>query len=298
MPLDKKNTVDVAICVYGKPFQTALTLKSLMKHSGQHINKIYVQFEKNQPKDSDLNQLKDLLKGLPIEYFEPQHFFWIQNNFDGIKNKLKWLFPKYRHAIRYQYAWEKSSKDYLLVIHNDVLFQDDLIGYYLENIRDFIGIGRVGQCWNCPASNGSCKPESYWDFKPNMKELQQLYVNFSNQRAKIQGQLMDNKKAWPLPECRLNELAALINLKTARKITFPKGMVPPFGAFNALDIGIEWFKSVNYLGFKVKHLNFEPLAIHAWANEGKFGGHFALSHEDVYVKEENMAKELLNKFNF
>jgi hypothetical protein len=33
--------VDVVIHVYGKPWQTLCTLKSLMKHSGKHIDKIF-----------------------------------------------------------------------------------------------------------------------------------------------------------------------------------------------------------------------------------------------------------------
>ena len=41
--------VDVVISVYGKPWQTLCTLKSLMMHSGEHIDKIFLIKEKNQP---------------------------------------------------------------------------------------------------------------------------------------------------------------------------------------------------------------------------------------------------------
>ncbi len=34
--------VDVVINVYGKPWQTLCTLKSLMFHSGKHIDKIFL----------------------------------------------------------------------------------------------------------------------------------------------------------------------------------------------------------------------------------------------------------------
>jgi hypothetical protein len=33
--------VDVLIPIYGKPWQTLCTLKSLMRHSGEHIDKIF-----------------------------------------------------------------------------------------------------------------------------------------------------------------------------------------------------------------------------------------------------------------
>ena len=41
-----QNKVDVCINVFGKPWQTLCTLKSLMKHSGDKIDKIYFIKEK------------------------------------------------------------------------------------------------------------------------------------------------------------------------------------------------------------------------------------------------------------
>lgn len=34
--------VDVSITAFGKPFMTAVTISSLLKHAGGHINKIYL----------------------------------------------------------------------------------------------------------------------------------------------------------------------------------------------------------------------------------------------------------------
>ena len=44
-----EKLVDVAINVYGKPYQTLATLKTLMLHSGKHIDKIYFIQESKQP---------------------------------------------------------------------------------------------------------------------------------------------------------------------------------------------------------------------------------------------------------
>jgi len=290
--MNSLKKVDVAINVYGKPYQTAVTLWSLMKYSGHRINKIFLSFEKQQPNNETLEELQKLLEGLPVEYFVPKYYLWINNYYDGIKNKLKWFFPSFRHSIRYQYAWEKSKLNYLLVIHNDVIFQDDLVSYYLDQLQgEFIGVGRVGQCWNCPAFQVKCTPETYWEYRPTMDELRDLYKDFKEDRAVRQGLLNKKKSAWTLPECRLNELVAILNLKKAKPLTFPRGVIAPFGVFNNLDMGIEWFKGVNLKGFKIKHVNFEPYAIHAWTNEGKFGGHKALSDIDLYMQEESLAKE-------
>ena len=47
--VQNSKSVDVCINVYGKPWQTLCTLKSLMQHSGHHIDKIYLIKEHRQP---------------------------------------------------------------------------------------------------------------------------------------------------------------------------------------------------------------------------------------------------------
>ena len=41
--------VDVAICVYSKPYSTAVTLASLIEHSRQHIGGCLFNRKKNRP---------------------------------------------------------------------------------------------------------------------------------------------------------------------------------------------------------------------------------------------------------
>ena len=43
--------VDVAINYYGKPYQTLLTIETLLEHSGQHIDRIYLIRELKQPRE-------------------------------------------------------------------------------------------------------------------------------------------------------------------------------------------------------------------------------------------------------
>ena len=129
--MTEKRTVDVAINVYGKPYQTAITLLSLLKHSGQWIDKIYFIEERKQPANTDLRFLYTLF-GDRLIRFRPS--FWLWTN--PFKRRFLLKFSAFRHAIRYQYAWEKSDKQYLLITHNDVLYTDDLVGAYLQNIGD------------------------------------------------------------------------------------------------------------------------------------------------------------------
>ena len=49
----KMQKVDVVMNIYGKPWQTLCAIKSLMKHSGQWVDKIYLTIEKHHPYDDD-----------------------------------------------------------------------------------------------------------------------------------------------------------------------------------------------------------------------------------------------------
>ena len=278
--------VDVAINVYGKPYNTAVTLLSLLKHSGQHINKIYFIEELKQPENSDFTFLLDLLKEKIIHY-KPKYWFWTEQ----IKpDKLK--DPEYRYGVRYQYAWENSDKNYLFLTHNDVLYTGDIVGAFLENMEDHIGIGSVGQCWNCPASDAKlCNGDEYLSYKPSYKEFEALLKNYNAPRKKDYKNFVNKKNPWPLPECRLNEWVAMINLKVAREITYPKGDAIPFGVYG-LDLATLWFRDVLQKGYTVKNYNFNNLAHHAWTTTTG-NGHGALFNKDLYQDSESIAKQKL-----
>jgi len=53
------NKIDVVINVYGKPWQTLCTLKSLMINSGHHIDKIFLIKESEQPYSEDIDWIFD-----------------------------------------------------------------------------------------------------------------------------------------------------------------------------------------------------------------------------------------------
>jgi len=68
----RTQKVDVIINVYGKPWQTLVALKSLMLHSGQWIDKIYMNVEKHHPYDDEVRWIiegfDNVISFTPKEY--------------------------------------------------------------------------------------------------------------------------------------------------------------------------------------------------------------------------------------
>ena len=283
----KIKNVDIAINVYGKPYQTALTIHSLLKYSGNHIGKIFLILERNQPKGFDKKILLTLLEGLDIKMYTPK----IYNGYWGPKFNKKLFFLKiFRYSIRYQYAWENTKADYLFITHNDMVYNKDIISGYLNEIEGHIAIGSVGQCWNCPAHKINCDGTKYWEYRPDKIELRKLYEEY-NYKIREVNPIEKFENSWPLPECRLNEMAAMFNMQIARPITIPQGKYAPIGLMS-LDIGTEWFKDISLAGYKVVNHAFSDYAQHAMFN--KFSsGHGSLFNKELYNYEEDMAKEIM-----
>jgi len=286
------KSVDVAINVYGKPYLTAVTLLSLMKQSGNWIDTIYVVEERHQPPQTDLTLLKELLKPYKVVYYRPWFYLGIAN---VLVSKRRHLLPfaPFRHSVRYQYAWEKTNKSRLFITHNDVLYTDDLVKAYLENVGDSIGIGKVGQCWNCPAyKEGVCDGDRYQHYRPSAAEVEALYQKHGDPRGGNYRNMLTDGIGWPLPECRLNEYACMVNLDVARPLTMPKGSALPFCLFGYIDLNTEWFREVNLRGQHPVNFDYDPYARHSWVNALN-NGHRALSDRTIYDAEEEIARQYL-----
>lgn len=286
------NSVDVAISVYGKPHITAVTLLSLLKYSGQWINTIYFTEEREQPAGTDLSQLKAWLKPYRVIYDRPAMYYGYRNMVESPRRHLLAL-PSFRQAIRYQYAWEKSSSRYLFVTHNDVLYKDDLLKAYVEAIGDGVGVGKVGQCWNCPAfKEALCNGDRYLTYRPTEQEVVDLYEKHGDVRGGSYKKQLARQGAWPLPECRLNEYTCLIDLRKARLATKPTGKAQLFGLFGTIDSGSEWFSDLAHQGFTVTNFDYDPYALHSWVNAINNGTR-ALADRSIYDAEEEIARQYL-----
>lgn len=280
--------IDVAVNIFGKPYQTALSLLSLIKESGKHINKIWLQYEpvgSRHDRASPYAIVQYLRENTPfgIETSQPDNWLARQPVVKAILDD-----PAARMGIRYQYAFEKSNSRLLFIMHNDIFVFKDIIGVLEDKIEDAIACGFVGQCWNCPAANdgimrevmncSACSPERYLDTKPTHTQLCEIYKQARKKGIFARPYDKDGFKGefavnpWPLPECRVNEWACLINLEKARPLCAPVGNAMPPGAFGVcgehnLDTAVPWFRDMHKAGFHANHVDVTRYVKH-WVGTG------------------------------
>lgn len=269
------NKVDVCVNVYGKPWQTLCTLNSLLKHSGESIDKIYIIQEVQQPYAEDIEWLYTHFNNLVI--YVPALYTFAKSSVDSRDIRD-------RYNLRYQYGIEKSNKKHLFITHNDVLYTGDIITDMLQKIGDSVGIGEIGQCWNCPAaSQNLCHGSTFYDWNPTVEEV--LRLPLPHVRTNLHN--VDKANPKPLPECRLNEWACLVNLELSNKETFPNGNTPFFGTYG-LDLGDPWFKSLHLKGYQF--VDYRQNFIHSyWSPTGN--GYQTQLNQDLYVQSETTAKK-------
>lgn len=267
--------VDVIINVYGKPWQTLCTLKSLLKHSGQHIDKIFFIKEKEQPYNENIDWLTEYFNNIIV--FQPNDYSFITFNLNS-KSEQE------RFKVRYQFGIEKSDKKYVFVTHNDVLYLDDIIGDMLNQIGSSVGIGEIGQCWNCPAKKiGVCSGEKFNEWNPTIEDINKLPLP----HIRTTRDLIDFRNPKPLPECRLNEWACLLDRETIMKESKPNGSLPLFGQYG-LDLGTRWFKEMYLKGYQF--VDYRKNFKHSyWSEIGN--GYQTQLNFDLYKNSELNAKK-------
>ena len=252
--------VDVIINVYGKPYQTLCTLKSLTEHCGRHIDMIYFINERDPLFHDDSIWLTKVFPNID-PYIPP-----VNHGFSPRKEKEYYDDKIHRWCVKYQYGIEKSDKEHAFITHNDILYTDDIIGDMLFQIEDNVGIGSIGQCWNCPANkNQKCDGSKIVNYTPTYEEIVELLKKFDYPRTTLAN--VDKKHPMPLPECRLNEFACLINREITVKECWPNGDTPLFGSLNGIhgvDMGCEWFRSMVLKGYKFKDYDIYKTSQHGY----------------------------------
>ncbi len=272
---------------------TGVAISSLLDNSGQWIDKIYLIEEKKQPMQADFLYLSRHFKGRVI-HVKPKFYMGLKHS----RKSLHWFTP-YRQSIRYQYAFEKSKNQHLFIIHNDMLFHEDILEAYLIQMESgyFAGVGPIGQCWNCPASYANkCTSDTYSEYRPDWKELMQISEQFHAPRKEMYHYFAADDKSWPLPECRLNEWAALIDLKQVK----PYLKDPIFGDMN-LDIATSWFSILNNKGLRFKNVPINPYATHVWTGvEGEENSGLSTQNNlNLYTRAERQSyQKLIEEYGF
>jgi hypothetical protein len=265
--------IDVSINIYGKPYQTIATLESLFKFSGQHVGKVFMTIETTVPHDDSMIPLLDYVKQKGIDVYTPNDYVFMRSH-ESSKD------------IRYQYGIDKSTGDYVFICHNDIKFTGDIIGEMLEGIKG-IGIGQIGQCWNCPAFRASlCDGSTFEQFNPSYEQAVQLFKTVPPERGSY---LNIESPVMPLPECRLNEFACLID----RRITVEEqanGFY--FGLYDTMDLGVAWFRAMVLKGHKFTNYDISRTSVHGfWANDC---GYTTEKSKELYFKAERNASAEIN----
>jgi hypothetical protein len=299
--------VDVVMNIFAKPYQTALAFLSLLKFSSPHLDRLYLQFEPAgsrydvEPPYAIAEYLQD--QGREVVIFQPE--IWIECS---AVDESRLEEHDYRVALRYQYAFEHTDKRYLFVLHNDVMFKRDIIGAMLDRMDGVFTLGPLGQCWCCPARDADlareaglgetpCTPDHYQDFQPDFAGLERLYT-LARQRGIFVRPYWEGwaahyrDRAWPLPECRVNEWGCLVDMDQTRHLVRPQGNILPFGAYEAcgsetLDISVAWFRDLSRLGLKAKHFPLDEYMKH-WEGSWRMT-------RDLYFDAEMEAMDIVRR---
>lgn len=295
--------VDVSIAFYGKPYQAIVTIKTLMQYSGQHIDKIYLSRERLQPHDDYVGIFKiiDYFRNDPSVKLVVQypHYFLGLGVRDHERAKVD---TRFRQSIMYQYPLEVSDKKYLVVMHNDMLFYGDMIGDMLKEFekgpKNLVGVGSIGQCWSCPAGpdwGNKCNSKMFEQYVPTTEEAIALAEAHATPRRDIQLKVIRNGRTHILPECRLNEYCAMIDLDKYRKETLPNGDIGCYGGgWNGVDTATVWSHDMFKRGYTFRHLTLEDYTRHA-AFDTTGSGTKANSSSETYWNAERNAEKYINE---
>jgi hypothetical protein len=274
--------VDCVINCFGKPYQTLATLKGLMKHNEQYIDKIYFIEEAKHPYGDQVKWI--------LEHFDNIiHYVPTTHNPIPCAGRPEKLTD--RIGVKYQYGIEKSDKKFLFITHNDVLYKTPIIKDMMEKIGDAVGIGKIGQCWNCPAHKvGLCGSDKWESYNPTYEEVLR---DLPLPHVRTHEFHINKNKPMPLPECRMNEWSCLINREIVMKECFPNGSSPMFGQYEGIDVACGSFRSLVDKGYKFKHYNTDAVSAHGyWANDA---GWFVENNVEKYWKAEEVAKQYLKE---
>lgn len=271
------NKINCVIQSFGKSEQLRCTIASLLKHSKQHVGKIYLIEEAITPfNDKDCSWVPEYFD-IEIDYYKQKSYI---NPYTVNCTHVPYS------LVRHQRAIDIDDNKYIFICHNDVLFTGDIIGDMLQKIENYeknnpnnilAGIGQIGQCHNCPAFS-ICGGGEHWNkWNPSWEDIHNLKLPHIRTRK-------DNlhpRIPKLVPECRLNEFACIINREI--KIEDNRNL---FGQFSE-DSGVNWFRYMYEQGYKF--IDYRKNYHHGyWADNA---GYPTQLNEDKYKVAEQKAKE-------
>jgi hypothetical protein len=98
-----------------------------------------------------------------------------------------------------------------------------------------------------------------------------------------------------LPECRLNEYCAMIDVESYRKVTVPNGDIGCYGGnWGGVDTATIWSHDVYQKGYRFRHVPLEEYTTHA-AFDSTNSGTKANDNSNLYWVSEQNAQEYIEK---
>ena len=226
--------IDVAINSYKKPESLLYTLMTLKKYSGDLIDTVYInddcsnngayelythpavaEYFKPWKLDVRVNTRNVGIKEVYVPGYRPEYMRTLKFMLSNWKRFYSSKYPHNREDIRYQYALDHTDKDYLMLMHDDVMYLQDVVSLYLKILQadeKMALVGELGQCWRCRFAEicnpqkimNSERPSPHWPLTPSPKTEDIHKFN--------------PKQAYSR-ECRINEWVSMVNVKNARNIT-------------------------------------------------------------------------------
>ena len=253
--------IDVAIQSFKKPELLLYTLLSLKKVSQDKIDQIWIQDDSDDPEVVDFYKSQVFLNALwpwkinikantqrggwwftPVDGLYPAYLSPFKRLLFSLRAKYRGTgFSLKRENSRYQWAIDNTDKSYLFIIHDDIVFYEDLIEsmiYKFENNTNLAIVGDLGQCWRCEYSRQGCNSDKVNSgYRPSLN-WPDIEVGMSGHR-------------WP---CRINEWCCVISTSAASSIEKKYNVL--FGGYdNHGDVAAYWFSLINEENF-----DFEDIA--------------------------------------
>lgn len=275
--------VDCAIPVLGRPWQTAMALLTLLRHSGRHIRRVWFEDRPGDPLRHDVRWVARVVRSafshVEVVYWRARHNESLVDYERAAADSL------YRLDFPFQRAWEYCGDRPLVVLHNDMRFVSDEVPLMLTALfGPTVGVGRIGICHACPAHRHGCTGKGgYEAYRPSYQELIAL-VRRSPPTRMVE-EIIDPSAPWPLTECRLNEMFAIVQPSVVRHLVFPRGSIPILGEQHIrVDGGVRWFAGLCRAGFRFQH--YEHAAVHR-------AGYPTVTDLEAYRAREAEARELV-----
>lgn len=298
--------VDVAVQSFKKPESLIYTLLSLKKYCGEYIDKVYIDDDLSGDDTLKFYQNENFISAMrPIEVCVRENKQKAGFNvtlmtkemlkrksaldklrFYGMKLLKKGKILEDDSDIRYQWALNVTDKNYLFICHDDILFRDNVIKEYLENISSGSNMAIVGDmvcCHLCELSkSGICNSNKVLEesFRPSKN-----WPVTGKDVSIIHTLLGKNTR-----HCRINEWCCMVNVKVARELLDKEGIT--FGNYErGGDVGGYWFAKIVEKGY-----DFNDPLLH---NRDQYYEHCWQGHpgHSVWVIQKNCSLTELQKYN-